>query len=474
MVDKVKAITIKQLQNFPIENLGKWFSDGSGIRYRARANHDGSLAVDFSLRYRRDRALKEVALGSWPKFGLAEIRTKAQAIKESSKTADPVTQRETARIENRAKTVKAKADAILQEKAERARFRDLLRPDDRLTVRALFELWAKLGIASRADQGAEARRAFEKDVFPALGDKAAAEVTKGDIQLITDQMKMRNVGRMVKRVFSDLRQMFTFAVERDLLQDDPTRYLKKKFLGKDAERERALSEAELIALFQKLDAPIFPKHSRIALMLQLATICRIGELLKAQWVNVDLENSEWTLPFTKNGRQHTVYLSEFAKANFKALKELTGLTPWCFPNRDLSGPIDPKTITKQVADRQRSNLIKGRAKDNQALVLTGGPWQTHDLRRTGASMMAENLGVLPEVVERCLNHTEQIKVKRIYQRAQFKGPMLEAWQKWGDRLELLQSKALNQSNNVATLTAKRAKASKDKTGGVGCLTNSGN
>jgi len=56
--------------------------------------------------------------------------------------------------------------------------------------------------------------------------------------------------------------------------------------------------------------------------------------------------------------------------------------------------------------------------------------------------MAE-LGALPDVVEKCLNHTEVAKVKRIYQRAQYEGPMREAWKLLGTRLALLQGMALH-------------------------------
>jgi hypothetical protein len=54
--------------------------------------------------------------------------------------------------------------------------------------------------------------------------------------------------------------------------------------------------------------------------------------------------------------------------------------------------------------------------------------------------MAE-LGALPDVVEKCLNLTEVGKVKRIYQRAQYEGPMRDAWNPLGSRLGLLQSMA---------------------------------
>ena len=49
------------------------------------------------------------------------------------------------------------------------------------------------------------------------------------------------------------------------------------------------------------------------------------------------------------------------------------------------------------------------------------------------------LGVLPEVAERCLNHTEEKKVKRIYQRHSYENEMGQAWALLGDRLALLTS-----------------------------------
>ncbi len=91
--------------------------------------------------------------------------------------------------------------------------------------------------------------------------------------------------------------------------------------------------------------------------------------------------------------------------------------------------------------------MSGRSKQTDSLMLPGGQWRPHDLRRTGATLMAE-LGVLPEVIERCLNHTEQSKIKRIYQRAQYEAPMREAWQRLGDRLALL----FNKPNNVVTIS----------------------
>jgi hypothetical protein len=47
------------------------------------------------------------------------------------------------------------------------------------------------------------------------------------------------------------------------------------------------------------------------------------------------------------------------------------------------------------------------------------------------------LGVRPDVIEKCLNHLDENRMRRIYQRAVKKEEQIEAWRKLGDRLDLL-------------------------------------
>ena len=299
-------------------------------------------------------------------------------------------------------------------------------------------------------------RAFERDVFPLIGELAATDVTKSHIQSIIDTMLSRGVKRMTERVFSDLRQLFGFALDRDHIEVDPTARIKKHKIGGSLERDRVLSEAELVEFFKLLPNSGLAEPSQNALLIALSTGSRIGETLKAHWHHVDFQRRTWTQPevsaagrFTKNGKRHVIYLNDMALMAFESLHQKSGTTPWVFPNVRLNGPVDLKTVSKQMADRQRgdSERLRGRTKQTDALALAGGKWTPHDLRRTGATLMGD-LGVLSEVIDRCLNHTEQNKVKRIYQRAQYEGPMREAWIKLGERLELLKNKPIN----VVTLT----------------------
>ncbi len=62
--------------------------------------------------------------------------------------------------------------------------------------------------------------------------------------------------------------------------------------------------------------------------------------------------------------------------------------------------------------------------------------------------MMVQLGVLPDVVEKCLNHAEPNKLKRIYQRASYEAPMRDAWLLLGDRLDLLCLRASGEATNV--------------------------
>lgn len=51
--------------------------------------------------------------------------------------------------------------------------------------------------------------------------------------------------------------------------------------------------------------------------------------------------------------------------------------------------------------------------------------------------MIGELGVRPDVIERCLNHVERNRVKRIYQRQQLISEQADAWRVLGEKLASL-------------------------------------
>jgi integrase len=256
---------------------------------------------------------------------------------------------------------------------------------------------------------------------------------------IFDHVVERGSSVMANHLFGDLRQFFDFAVTRDWIDSNPLNGISKDKVGRPPkERDRYLSEDEIIELKLRLPTANLLQTTEIAIWIMLSTCCRVGEISRARWEHIDLEASEWFIPagISKNAKPHAILLSEFSKHQFEQLHTITGDSEWCLPTRGGNNHVCLKSIAKQIKDRVRDDSFSKRTKAKGTLRLPGGDWTPHDLRRTGATMMGE-LGVMGEIIERCLNHVEQNKLKRIYQRQERKAEQHEAWRLLGERLELL-------------------------------------
>lgn len=406
-------------------DAGRTLFDTGGLRGETRAN-DAGVSVAFSYRYRFDGKSREIRCGTWPHTSLRDIRTQRDAARALlNQGIDPSLARRREREEQ------------LQEQREAATALHAL--SLRPTVREVFEDWHRKEASRRSDSGVEVRRAFEKDVLPGIGGLYADEITRRHIVKVLDDVKERGVTRYANVLLQYVRQMFRFAALREIVPGDPTFGLVKKNVGgEERERERYLTETEILELAAKLPQAGLTEMARAALWIMLSTCCRIGEISRARWSDVDFDLRLWTIPVehAKNKRAHAIHLSAFAIRHFEILKSLAAHENWVFPSRDGSGHISTKSLQKQFYDRQRDTPMKGRSRKSATLILTGGEWCAHDLRRTGATLMGE-LGVRSDVIERCLNHVGEDKLRKTYQRQELIAERIEAFQKLGDRLEML-------------------------------------
>lgn len=387
--------------------------------------------------------------------------------------ADRLRAREEAR--HQAEKAKRAAEAAEQQ-AELDRQR-------RLTVRQVFERWAATELAphmggdgkriGRKDGGQYVREQFERRVFVEFGDVAVIDIRKADVLTILDAVKAQGKLRTANMLLADLKQMFRFAAEREIIEHSPIELIsKRKIGGKDIKRDRVLSNDELKALVKQLPAANLNRRTVLGLWLILATGCRIGELMGAVWADakqhqqalqtvVDAHNVSqksgavqlgfvdtiartWYLPTTKNQRDHLVHLSDFALAQFSelaALREADRITgkplPWVFPDSHGTGPVCIKSFGKQLADRQRGadDRMKNRTKAVDALVLAGGHWTAHDLRRTTSTMMSQ-LGISNDVINECENHIKQ-GMSGVYIQDRRQSEQAKAFDALGEKLALL-------------------------------------
>lgn len=389
--------------------------------------------------------------------------------------------------QQRADVEQAEIDAKLAEEADRLAAAAQARlaaveQERRLSLRQLFERWCAVELqphrradskrAGRKDGGQYTRDQFERHVFPSLGARAATDIRKSDLLAILDKVKSEGKLRTCNVLLSDLKQMFAFALAREIVERSPLDTVSRRHAGgTDALRERVLLTVEIAQLARRIPVANLHPRSAAAIWILLASGCRIGELMGSVWAGadvdlaylaalpetkdvkvgaVDITAAKWYLPTTKNERDHTIHLSAFALKQFQALLALRECgrdgkpVPWVFPNTSATGPVDVKSFGKQLADRQRSEdrRLPGRSKNTASLALPGGRWTAHDLRRTAGTLMA-SLGVSGDVIDECLNHVIESRVRRTYIRDRRPQEQARAFEALGAQLEaIIRSDAL--------------------------------
>lgn len=443
-------LTIKELESLGPEDRGSRLRDGDSVQGVVLVGKTG-VSVQFLMRFRLHGKAKEHYLGTWRKGGavsLKDIRASANAARLLIAAGkDPAVEKTV----ERASVKQDQAEKLAAIRAEQ----------DELTLADLVDTWIERDRQGRVkDGGAEVRRLFAKDLLPKLGRVRVRDITRGMIAAELDRVSGR-APIVARYLLANLRQMFRWAVRRELVEADPTYLLELKEFGIKGERDRVLSEDEVRKLLgSALEASGLSTEFRHAVRIMLSTLCRVGELIQARWSDVDLNGGVWTIPASnaKNAKEHRIHLSSVARSSFSAILEgqktrqtelikqarVAGelaeisLPVYVMANDKCTGHVDLKSVTKAIRDQQRPTPAKGRAKvANMTLVLPGGRWCSHDLRRTGATLMRA-MGIDSDVIEKCMNHIKKETLKRIYQRPDLSENATRAWDALGERLNSLE------------------------------------
>jgi integrase len=251
----------------------------------------------------------------------------------------------------------------------------------------------------------EAEQTIEANILNAWRHRPAKRITRRDGVLLLDKIVDRGSPVMANRVGALLAQMFSFGVERGMLDATPFTSLPRPG-GTEKARKRKLDDREVRVFWKKLVSSHLSPEVRIALKLILVTAQRPGEVALAAREEFDLERRIWTIPpeRSKNGQPHEVPLSDLALTLLRHLRRRFGETQFLIPSRCWrsrhGAPITVRALSQGVRDREAH---------------FGLPHFTpHDLRRTAASLMTA-AGVPRLHVEKVLNHTID-DVAEIYDR----------------------------------------------------------
>ena len=196
------------------------------------------------------------------------------------------------------------------------------------------------------------RRLLDNNLIPALGRKKAHLITRADLRAELNKVKNRPAPVEANRTFEVVRRLFNWAIEEELLTENPVFKLPKPAV--ETPRERTLTADELQALWRALDdtSPIV----RGVFRLMLLSAQRRNEVSRMRWADLDRRERWWNIPaeLTKTKRPYRVPLTPAMLAIIEEIEKLSLDPEWVFPRAEGGGAVPETNVTRPFR-----KLIKG-------------------------------------------------------------------------------------------------------------------
>lgn len=380
------------------------FSDSGGMYLQV------SLAGSkrWFLKYRTGGVEKQMALGSYPKVGLAAARKARDAAKlQKSKGLDPVQVRKVEKL----KSTTAVGDTFKETALE--------------WYGVKFDSWS-------SHYAIREKRNLEKDLFPYLGARRIAEIEPVELLATIRRVEERGALDVAHRVLTTSRQVWRYAVATGRAQRDIGADLSGALKPHHGKHFAAITDPKLVGQLIRVirsyqGGPIV----RTALQLAPMLFQRPGELRAAEWSEIDFDSAIWTIPAVRmkrrkegkeNGEPHLVPLPKQAILLLRKLYPLTGHGTLIFHGeRSHERPISDNTLRAAL-------LTLGYGPDVQSV---------HGFRATARTLLAEELNVDPLVIEAQLAHAVKDANGRAYNRTQYLKQRVPMMQQWADYLDAL-------------------------------------
>ena len=284
------------------------------------------------------------------------------------------------------------------------------------TVASVAKRFIELDAKKTVESWQRIERTLDLHVLPVLGDKPIRDIGKADLHDLLDGI-VENTG--IGAAYGALKHMhrlFEFALDRELIDRNPARKLKRPELKPKTDNGRALNDDELRAIWKAAGDIGYPAGP--ALRLLMLTGQRRNEISQASRGEVDIERRTLEIPARryKGRRDHVVPLVGPAWEIFNALPIQTG-GDFLFSNR--AGKVAINSW-----DKAKKRIYK----------LTGplARWTLHDFRRTVETRMAR-IGIVKETRDAVLGHAKP-GLQKTYNKHDYELEKQDALLKYADHL----------------------------------------
>ena len=380
-------------------------SDGNGLTLRYRAVDATPM---WRFRYRLAGKQRVMDLGSYAVLSLADARKQARELRARVALGYDVAGEKQER----------KQAALVKLEAVRCA----------ITVAQVADDYFERMILGRWKHPNIVRSRIERDIKPHIGELAVDAVKPLHVDAMLQAIVRRGAPTIANDVLRWTRRIFDYAIKRHLVKNNPVAAFDLADAGgKEVARERALSQDELVRLFEAMrNAKGFTYENALTVKLLLLLAVRKQELTAARWAEFDLGRAVWHLPGerTKTGADLDIPLPGAAVACLRDLQRLATGSEWVLPARKAQDRMLPH-IHENTLNVALSK-VKATLPDLESFCI-------HDFRRTARTHLAA-LGVDPHIAERCLNH--KIKgIEGIYNRHDYFEERRHALELWAGFLE---------------------------------------
>ncbi|OAT22834.1 tyrosine-type recombinase/integrase [Proteus myxofaciens] len=401
-------LTVKQIDSSKPKEKDYKLSDGGGLYLLVKTN-GGKY---WRLKYRIDGKEKLLAIGIYPTVTLADARRKRDDAKRLlADGIDPNQQRKEQKQSSKIDSVNTFKNIALEWYEGRK------------------DRWS---VGYRDDM----MDAFEKDVFPYIGNRPIAEIKPMELLEVLSIMEKRGATEKLKKVRQRCGEVWKYAIITGRAEYNPAPDLASAFVPHKREHYAHLSVSELPEFLSSIDKYMGSQIVRVALRVLILTGVRPGELRKAEWSEINFDTGVWEIPAEKMKmrRPHIVPLSEQVIDLLKQIHPISGSYQYVFPSR-----TDYK---KHISDMALNTMIRRMSYSGRA---TG-----HGFRHTMSTILHEQ-GYNTAWIETQLAHVDKNSIRGTYNHAQYIDGRREMLQWYADYMG-----ALENGDNVVHGNFKRA------------------
>lgn len=434
-IEKLSDKTIQAAIKVAAGGKPKMIGDGGGLVLEVRPSGAGWWRLRYSFGGRENR----LSLGTYPEVSLADARQRRrEALKVIAAGSDP-------------------SDVRKAEKAQREQQREARAlADAGLPGPGTFEHvgrdWLARVHSVKVSTGhAERTRIrLEQDAFPWLGRRPIDEIEAPELLTCLRRVEARGAIETAHRIKDACGQVFRYGIAIGQCTRNPAADLRDALRPVEPRHLAAIVDPKGAGELLR-DMKAYEGHpvTRAAVALSALLLLRPGELRHMEWAWVDLDAATLTVPGDvmkrskadkASGPPHVVPLAPQAVTVLRELQPLTGHGRYVFPSL-LTGERCMSENTVRGALRRM-----GYGNDDMS---------AHGFRAMARTMIAERLGVAPEVIEAQLAHTVPDSLGRAYNRTQFLEQRRAMMAKWADYLEQLRDGARVVPINAAQRGAER-------------------